>query len=62
MEPKALLFSLLGSIWILSLFIIIALSVRAKLNELKRLREMKYYKQNESEDKIKKRTNTWIAP
>jgi len=47
MELKALLFSLLGSIWILSLFIIIALIVRAKLNELKRLREMKYYKQKE---------------
>jgi hypothetical protein len=51
MEPKTLLFSLLGLIWVLSLFIIIALIVRAKLNELKRLREMKYYKQKEDEDK-----------
>lgn len=49
MELKALLFSLLGSVWILSLFIIIALIVRAKLNELKRLREMKYHKQKEIE-------------
>lgn len=50
MEPKALLFSLLGSIWILGLFIIIALIARAKLNELKRMREMKYHKQKEGED------------
>ena len=52
MDLKALLFSLLGSTWVLSLFIIIALIVRAKLNELKRLREMKYDRQRESENKI----------
>ena len=52
MELRTLLFSLLGSIWVLGLFIIIALIIRAKLNELKRLREMKYDKQKESEDKI----------
>lgn len=52
MEPKALLFNVLGSIWILSLFITIALIIRAKLNELERLRDMKYYKEKESEDEI----------
>lgn len=52
MELNALLFSLLGAVWILGLFIVTAFIIRAKLNELERLRNMKYYKEEEDKDEI----------
>ncbi len=49
MEPKILLFRLLGAIWILGVAITMAFIIRAKIKELERLRDMKYDKEKEKE-------------
>lgn len=49
MEPKTLLFRLLGAIWILGLALTIAFVIWAKIKELERIRGMKYDKEKEKE-------------
>lgn len=52
MEPKILLFRLLGAIWILGLVITTIFIIRAKIKELERLRDIKYHKEEEYKDEI----------
>lgn len=52
MEPKVLLFSILGAIWILGVSTAAAFIIRAKIRELERLRKMKYFEEKEKKYEI----------